>query len=97
MKKYETVLDYLKQLGTELNEFSENYITIGIQEENEMALVSVNDTPITGGNYWDFYPGCHGIPFDFRGYDNLARLIHDALTDHGYKSVIHIDQTWRYD
>ena len=71
-----------------------NIITIHLDESCEMACVDLNDKCVMMGNYWDFYPNCHGIHKygDFNSYVQLANNIRTNLG-----GVVVYDYTWKYD
>lgn len=65
-------------------------ITVKLEPSCEMAGVWVEDECVMVGNYWDFYPGCHGIHKygEFKGPFSLARAIERALKNRGEEVVI---------
>ena len=51
----------------------DNYILVEIDEETDMAAVSLNGTCIYEGNFWDYHPGCFGIEdLEFEDHDEFV-------------------------
>lgn len=71
-----------------------NKIVVGIDDESEMAYVSLNGECIMEGNFWDFHPNCDGIREygDFNSYMQLAIAIQKE--EGGF---IEYDYKYRYD
>lgn len=60
-------------------------IQFGVDKSCDMAVVLIDGEFVMGGNFWDFYPGCHGINEygDFNGYRSLTNAIERKLRREG--------------
>jgi hypothetical protein len=68
----------------------EKTILIEIDEDSEMARVSIDNECVMEGNYWDFHPGCHGITKygHFSDYTQLVQRIYLYLTKSSSKVIV---------
>jgi len=95
LKKHQKVLSFMENKGIPLLE--ENIVDHKIHAGWKMANVQVNGVSIMTGNFWDFYPGCHGIALpNFNNSKDLAEIFNDALKAFGKKSSIVVDKEWVY-
>ena len=61
-------------------------VELFLDDDCDMAMVTVNGTPVMEGNTWDFYPGCHGFDLpDYRDPDEFVRVLVKGLNEASYE------------
>ncbi len=51
----------------------ENTLTVLVDSDCDMAIISLNDICIMEGNDWDFHNGCNGM-YDMPEFNNIEEL-----------------------
>lgn len=63
----------------------------------DMSLIKINNCRVYEGNEWDFHPGSHGMPFDFKGSYSLANLFKEAAINMEYENVSLTVEDYEYE